>query len=63
MLFGEDRSGLIVGRILEILPLPILIALVLGLALLFRQQACQRFAVVDWYRLRPASPTLKEKMS
>jgi hypothetical protein len=56
-------AALIGGSIGGLLPLPLIVALILGLALLFRQLALQRFAVVDWYQLRPASHSFKGKLS
>jgi hypothetical protein len=47
-------AGLILGRMVEVLSLPVLVALVLGLAWLFRQQALRYFTAVDWAVLRPA---------
>lgn len=52
---GAMTASLIVGRVAGVLSLPVLVATVLGLALLFRHQALQRFAVVDWYQLRPGT--------
>lgn len=51
------------GFLTAALPLPILVPMMLGLALLFRRQAWLRFVAVDWYRLRPASAPLKSKLS
>jgi hypothetical protein len=55
--------GIGLSRFAGVLPLPVMVALLLGLSLLFRQQALQRFAVVDWHQLRPAGQTFKGKLS
>jgi hypothetical protein len=54
-------AGFVIGSVFDVLPLPVLIALMLGLTLLFRQQALQSFAAVDWLQLRPAYQMFKGK--
>lgn len=56
-------AGLIVGFIANALSAPVVAALILGLALLFREQALRRFAAVDWQQLRPAFQGRKEKLA
>jgi hypothetical protein len=56
-------AGLILGGMVKVLSLPVLVALALGLALLFRQQALRHFTAVDWSQLRPAFQTVKGKVS
>ena len=56
-------AGLILARVPGELPLPLLVALALGMALLFRQLAQRRFVIVDWQSLRPAgNGMLNEKL-
>jgi len=60
---AATTAGFVIGGVFAILPLPVLIALMLGLALLFRQQARQSFATVDWHQLRPALQTPRGKLA
>jgi hypothetical protein len=53
--------GFVIASVLDLLPLPVMVALAIGLTLLFRQQALQSFSAVDWQQLRPASQTFKGK--
>lgn len=56
-------AGFTAGFLSAALPLPILVSLMPGLAVLFRQQAWLRFMAVDWHLLRPTSVPLKSKPS
>lgn len=53
---GTATLALVIGSVLEILPRSAVIALMLGLTLLFRQYALQCFGGVDWQLVRPAAP-------
>jgi hypothetical protein len=54
-------AGLGLGQATGFLTLPVLFLLTLGLVMLFRQQARQRFVTIDWFRLRPACLSLTGK--
>ncbi len=56
-------AGLVLSRVLDVLPLPALVLVVLALAALFRVQAKQRFVTVDWHQLRPAGLGYKGKLA